>query len=518
MGKIRQRRKSLRELLNNRNLDSEFIANITNGIKPRLYRYRPSGTVEAFALICRANKILLHYDPDVDGLFSGELMQILLKFIHKDFECVVNDNRFHGIHRNRLDYIEQGGFDLVLCVDFTPEPQIIEHLTTKGIGVVSIDHHAPYDIPQFGNLYALVNNQYMSENTINSVKTLSGAGVVYYFIAECLTLLSKQTGVKWFENPDYIVPVGISLLSDSRDIENELCRYFLYRTYNEYQDTLFSDLVLDLKTGDFAFGTPKIDRNFVDFEFSPTINALFRFNMGTEVIDAFNTGIFTAKLKEYRNKQKKLIKIANEHIRVTQLSNMVVCELLKEDLIDKIDFEFNLENFVGLVASRVKDYYQKTALVYCRSTQQGYRGSVRGLNTKFNYLEIFQKYFSAHGHTMAFGAYFDTLGDIDKLNEDLKHLEPTFVPYEHMEIYNLKTFVSHPSESIARLVAEVNMYLKSDKQILLSYNGTGLTEKAKYGEMTEYLVDGIPARGFGFTNTGLIHPVITRGYLQFLVV
>lgn len=67
---------------------------------------------------------------------------------------------------------------------------------------------------------------------------------------------------------------------------------------------MFSDLVLDLKTGDFAFGTPKIDRNFVDFEFSPTINALFRFNMGTEVIDAFNTGIFTAKLKEYRNKQK----------------------------------------------------------------------------------------------------------------------------------------------------------------------------------------------------------------------
>lgn len=517
MGNIRRERKTIRELLTNRNLDSEFISNITNGITPRLYRYRPSGTIEAFALICKAKRILLYYDPDVDGVFSGELMKILLKFIHKQIVCVVNDNRFHGIHPDKLEYIVDDGFDLVVCVDFTAEPDIIQHLTSKGIGVVCVDHHSPYKIPQIGDNWALVNNQYTHENAINSVITLSGAGVVYYFIAECLNVLDVATYNKWLDSPDYIVPVGISLLSDSRDIENELCRYFLYRTYNEYENTLFCDLVLGMKTGDFTFGTPKIDRNFIDFEFSPTINALFRFNKGAEVIDAFNMGTFTDVLRDFRNKQKKLIKVANEYIKVTELSNLVVCELLKDEFADKLNFEFNLQNFVGLVASRVKDSYNKTSFVYCKNDGNGYRGSVRGLNTKFDYLSVFQKYFSAHGHTMAFGAYFDAIGDIGKLNKDIGTFEPEFTAYDNLEIYNLKSFVSQRGKSDAKLIAEINMYLKSDRQILLAYNGTGLQEKACYGGLTEYTVDSIPARGFGITNTGLIHPVITRGYLQFLI-
>ena len=196
---------------------------------------------------------------------------------------------------------------------------------------------------------------------------------------------------KWLNESDYKVLVGITLLSDSRDIENEICRYFLHHCYNYWEDTKYSEFITRFRTNDYNFGTTKIERNFIDFEFSPVINSLFRFNKGLLVIDAVNKLEITDDLLEYKNLQRTLVDYLYDNTNFNEYPKLIqgVLDFKSLDCSNVIPVSANVDNFVGLIASRAKDGYTKTSWIIAEGDRPLNRGSVRGHDSSFDYMSIF---------------------------------------------------------------------------------------------------------------------------------
>lgn len=510
----------IKSMLEERTNDSVFIEGLCNDIEPNIFMYRPIGIENAVKLLHDAKRVLVYYDPDVDGVASGEMASTLCNILELKYFQYVNNNRKHGFSDNVIDMCLKNSIDTCLCVDFTAEHEMLQKLNNKGIKVVCVDHHVPQNIPRIDDMYTLINNQYKQEDCPEYIKTLSGAGVVYYFVYWTLLILGEKTkserlqkvAKEWLAKNDYKVLVGISLLADSRDIENEICRYFLYCTYNEWHNTKYSDFILSFKTKEYTFGTPKIERNFIDFDFSPVINSLFRFNKGSSVIRAFNSLSIDDSLLSFKQIQRTLVDYLYKNTIFVELDKIVFGTLNVGELICEsvIGTPANIDNFVGLIASRAKEAYSKSSFVLADARKELNRGSVRGHDTSFNYLEVFRKNMIANGHTMAFGTYSSSNVDIHSINRYLVKYDVQGLKYSHYETSNLKTFLSQQD---VKKIAYINMFLKSDRQILIEYKGKNITLRMKRGMAKEYDVDGVSVVAFTEKNK-MLHPVIVSGYLQ----
>ncbi len=510
----------LKSMLSERTSDKNFVEGLYNGIEPDIFMYKPVGVKKAVKLLQEAKRVLVYYDPDVDGVVAGEMGSTLCNILGLKYFQYVNSNRKHGFSWNVIDMCLKNNIDTCLCVDFTAEHEMILRLNELGINVICVDHHVPQDIDRYSDRYVLINNQYKQEDCPATIKTLSGAGVVYYFVYWALKLLGEKLGYdkllkeadKWITEDDYKILVGISLLSDSRDIENEICRYFLHCTYNNWHDTKYSDFILSFKTKEYAFGTPKIERNFIDFDFSPVVNSLFRFNKGLSVIRAFNALTIDSELLEFKHIQRTLVDYLYNNTLFVDFDKIVFGLLNVNELCCErvTGIPVNVDNFVGLIASRAKEAHEKTSFVIANMNKELNRGSVRGYDTSFNYLEVFRKYMIANGHTMAFGTYSSSSVDIHSLNKDLTKYDVQGFKYSHFETANLKTFLSQQD---VKKLAYMNMFLKSDRQILIEYKGKNVTMRFKRGIAREYDVDGISVISFTDRNK-MLHPVLVSGYLQ----
>lgn len=503
-------------LISERTDDMGFKTGVLEDNTPEFFMYKPIGVESASRLIGQANRVLVYYDPDVDGLLAGEMASNFCRITGKKYFQFVNSDRKHGFEKRVISTCKKNRIDLCLCVDFTIEADYIDRLNKENIKVVCIDHHIPQDILKEKDLYTLINNQYKQDDVPDSIVTLSGAGVVYYALYWILKGMGFEKEAKqWIESIENKIWVGITLLSDSRDIENEVCRYFLYTTYKYWNDSEHVEFILSFKTNDYVFGLPKIERNFIDFEFSPVINSLFRFNKGLEIIRAFNEKEITSELLGYKQKQRKLVDYLYQHTdyRVYEkiVRGLLNVNSLKHE--EELGISANIDNFVGLIASRAKEYYRNTAWVISDSNKDLKRGSVRGIDSNFDYLSIFRQYTIANGHKMAFGTYSSKFIDVAKLNEDLTKYDKKVINYPNFETTNLRTFLMQHD---VKKMAYINMYLKNDRQILIEYKGRSATLKCKRGIAEEYLVDGVSATAFT-SDFKYVHPILTSGYLQLVL-
>ena len=287
------------------------------------------------------NDVVVYFDPDVDGVIAGVLA---CKFLAKQgisFKWYINSNRSHDWSLD-IDRIKNRD---IIAVDFIINAEKIQELCDAGCNVVSMDHHVNQkdmiDVTgDKGNRCTVINNQYPFEE--EDSRYLSGAGVVF----ETLVALDPE-----FDTSVNRALVGITLLSDIRDIENPLAEYYLYELYSHKYKGYIKYLI-DSTIGDkdYGFGLPKMDRNFVDFKFSPAINACLRFNMQDEVVE-FLLGKGKLNL-DYREKQKELVRDIVKYSKVVEFPHLKVVYFREEDFMEYNDV---LSSFVGLSASKNLD-------------------------------------------------------------------------------------------------------------------------------------------------------------------
>lgn len=449
--------------------------------------------------------IIVQFDPDVDGCVAGVLICKYLRSIGKKFQWCINSNREHGLHPRMASIKDRD----IITVDFVVTEEEVKSLVGRGNNIINLDHHVngknPIEVvTESGNYGIVINNQFDCEESDG--RYLSGAGVVFE------TLVSIDEG---FANKENRALVGLTLLSDVRDIENNLARGYLQDLYT-YKYKGYIGYLIENTIGekDYGFGVPRLDRNYVDFKFSPAINSCLRFNQEDMVVEFFlGSGFLDLG---YHDLQKDLVKEIQENVEVHDFSNLRICIFKETDI--SVKYREVLSSFVGLVASRYLDGTH-SVLCYMIAYKGGkpyvrrasFRGNINGLD----YLKKIEKYVKGVGHGPAFGIrelvpskkLFLTLNEVCKQVEgDSNYVKDV------TEVINLSMFVNRQGFEYG----EHNMYCLTKNRKFLRYSGRNIHTKRSGANYAEYLVDGVSVLCFDnavdFDN-GLILPINERGIL-----
>lgn len=444
----------------------------------------------------------------------------------------VNGNRSHGFE---LPADMLSGY-LVIAADFTITQEEMENLVSKGVACICIDHHKCQDefidIKGVNAEGIVINNQYPFEPVED--RYLSGAGVVY----ELFVSLFQE-----FKSEDRASMVGITLLSDIRAIENKKAHRYLAKTYNNAEEYM-RYLVDETMRSDFGFGVPRMDRDFIDFTFSPTINAMLRFNKVDEAIDLiFGKGM--QKDVDYRKKQQELITVVESDVEILDMQNTTILA------VDATKYDEDITNFIGLICSKYKNN-GKSTLIFAHREGKILRASFRGRYDDLNYLNEFRLLgIDANGHEPAFGIknFFPKPSlwqEIDKMigGIELNHVDTRTVidtsnlsmmvtsrgsklAYENCFVRDMyRAYFRYTGRNIKELRHTYKMSEFTDKDYLsrrkpdktvkgVNYKYDLDKDGNKVTKYIEYVIDGRTVKAFkDVTGELLILPILEKGYMQ----
>lgn len=478
-------------------------------------------------------EVMLIGDPDVDGIFSLKLMCDLFDSWGVSYKYHINSNRRHGFTLNP----ESLRNHLVVMADFSISRACMETLIQYGCLVVVLDHHEIKDDFISYENGVVINNQYDFEPEED--RYLSGAGVVY----ETFTGLYPD-----YKSRQRQAIVGITLLSDVRQIENKKARAYLSKTFSSTDDYIMY-LVDAVQDKNYGFGSPRMDRSFVDFCFSPMVNAMLRFNKTQAAINLiFGNGLPLGV--NYHEKQKNLVKEMNKVVKVLRMSSLTVLAINTQDFVEDIT------SFIGLLCSRYKNE-GKSAIIFAYDGNIIKRASFRGKYDDIDYNREFNKIgIHAEGHAGAFGIQqFTPSKDIwEQLNTLCETLEAHHgATYKVIETTTLATMLN--SSGIMQKIATDNCYVRDMYRTFIKYKGTRVkvnkhtyrytmfsdedyldmrpadgkidgesyyydrdSEGNKITKYLEYQVDGKPVKSFGtLLEDGYIMPMMEKGYVQLYV-
>lgn len=479
--------------------------------------YVPQGINYVSEILSKSNNYIVYYDPDIDGLMAGSLVTNFLNAYEKPNIYYINENREHGF-KLPLEKLKNYVGSTIIAVDFSIEEETLKAIVDMGINIINIDHHDIRNSELFtysNNRFScvVVNNQYEFEP--KEQRYLSGAGMVYYVLASMF--------------PDYTITqqnramVGISLLSDVREIENNEAAHFLDALFSWSGD--YVNYLIELTQGSTSasFGIQKhLDRNFLDYLFCPKFNALFRLNRGDEAIALFNRVKLDIDLNAVRGEQKEIEAELLKHIAYVYSGTNL--EVLQVDISSFGDAKYNITNFIGLACGSLKNKSGKTTMLYVCDGSRILRGSVRGACDNVDYLGIFNSNgINGAGHKGAFGVRDSdmTAVNFEALNNQIVAAEEV----ENREGTNSNRIVIVPNLRIAimsdKRTPVYNTYVRDVKRRL--YDCSQCLYKVTYESATkdyiQYNIDGVTVKCFDKTltpdNGGYVMPLLNNGYTEF---
>ena len=468
--------------------------------------------------------VLVYGDPDIDGLVS---MREFLLFLEKELEdesipYYVNNNRSHGFF---IPPEKLRGY-YVFCVDFSIEQDKMDELIANGVNIVSVDHHecqetfiSSYEYKEEelkgtitdsdGAFGFVINNQYPFEDPEWTFQ--SGMGVLYHCIGEYYRQVYNST--EYLDNKTTRALVGLTLLSDVRNIEMPEARQFLDALYTHPNEGYIGYLIESVLSKDYTFGLPCMDRNFVDYTFSPKINSLFRFNR-KDLASAFILG-YGYPLEDYQTLQREFVEYLEGNITKKEYPNITFIEIPSTGLSE--EEKSYVTNFVGLLASRyvtssnvVIAYYSDNG-VYGRAS---FRGSIQSIDFR---KELNKLGLDGRGHASAYGIL--NFQPSEQLFESLsKRCTELFADVKEEVIFrdvpHLSLWIKTPSKGYR--TSKENCYLLNHHRIYLRYTGdlSRIEKKRGNDRYSIYSVDGIEVKCFNneltFEN-GLILPMLEKG-------
>lgn len=472
---------------------------------------------------CWKDKFIVHYDPDPDGVFAGHAVHEFLTRFRKPHEVYINKNRGHGV---LFDESRFRGY-LLINVDSGISWDRLKELVDSGLNVISLDHHeiegtpeimgnnlsklapAEKDLVKEGLLYyfndklgtegVVLNNQYNFEP--KEYRFMSGCGVVLDVLVQLDRSFASEEHTAWH---------GITLLSDSREIENQIAFEILKKTYEiDISKTKTIRHITDtIGFNEFEIGEDTLDRSYIDFYLSPFINAMLRLNMGYQAIRWF--GGDTLKDTSVKEQQKKILSILKSRTVVAELNNLLLVNVEKKDT-DK----FEASNFIGLLANKMLTG-GKTVVITCTHNGKFERGSVRGYYNSIDYRQMFENAgLIALGHRGAFGlkSYKTDYGfwrELDRLiGIENEKAESTY------KIHTMGDLSSN--RKLLKDLAYKNQFLRPIYKNYVRYTGLKCFPSIYKPEYQEYNVNGLPVRCFDDSiniRNGYILPTLSKGYLS----
>ena len=412
-------RNILKVLLKNRDKNIDFLAASlrTSTPEPLIFKDMSKAVNRIYRAITEKQPIAILGDYDVDGICST---CILLKFFEEigvqcSYHIPSRIDEGYGFSSENIDKYKD---NLIIAVDCGSSAiDELQYAQGAGVDVIVLDHHKMTEIPK---TYALVNAHRPDES--GDFQYLCATGIVFL----CVVALNRLLREKGFYQDrqevavrDYLDLVALATVCDVVELV-ELNRAFVISGLEviKQRKNIGIKALLSLSKSDV------IDTSAVAFFIGPHLNAAGR----------IKTADIGVKLLMTQDEQEA-IQLANELSELNKTRKRIETEIIDKvaeqiDPSHKFICMFNRSwhlGVIGIVAGRLKDKYNRPAILIAEGFDGICRGSCRSVES-LDISMVIKKAVQAGllinggGHTMAAGFSIE----IDKIPSFINFLEENF--------------------------------------------------------------------------------------------
>ncbi len=388
--------------------------------------------VERLALLRSKNKkIRIFGDYDVDGTCGAALL--LWIFREFGFEADARQpDRFkdgYGLSSGAVDKAKNSNVDVLISVDCgITSHEAADRAKELGIDLIIVDHHQ-ID-PEKGLPKALAVIDPQREDCESGLKQLCGCGLAFYL---AMALRSYGRNHQWFKDsiPNLKKHLDLVVLATAADMvpligDNRILVWHGMQVLKATEKPGFQAL-MEVS----GLSGRSVSPGHLGFVLGPRINASGRIKNASLALNLLTTknpleGAELAREIDRLNEERKTIQndiwdevkaVVEEKISEGQFKNAIV-----------VGSENWHEGVIGIVASRVTEYFRKPAIVISISDVRG-KGSARSYGGK-NVLEAMRL---SSDHLLGFGGHRHAAGlSLSKGNLD------SFAQAFDQAVYDLK--------------------------------------------------------------------------------
>ena len=345
---------------------------------PFLMKDMDKAVERVISAINKGEKVLIYGDYDVDGTTAVAVVYTYLKpfFKKKKIEFYIPDRyeEGYGISYKGIDYAADNGFKLVIALDCGIKAvERIEYANAKGVDFIICDHHRAGDV--IPNAVAVLDAKRPDCNY--PYDELSGCGVGFKLVT-ALSMKGLGTIEQVYELLDFL---AVSIAADIVPItgENRVLAYFGLKQLNKKPRPGIEAILQhaniyrrdeDQLDEDENVLTRELTISDLVFLIGPRINAAGRIAKASDSVR-----LLIADKKEHAEKLAASINDLNDERR--EFDNRITEEALgmidaDQELKDaKSTVVFNERwhrGVIGIVASRLTDYYYRPTIVLTSAT------------------------------------------------------------------------------------------------------------------------------------------------------
>jgi single-stranded-DNA-specific exonuclease len=399
----------LARILVKKNVNLEDIANF---LDPKIKNIIPSpfhlldmekGVVHIISAIKNNKKICIYGDYDVDGATSSALIKNYLDQIGVSAIIYIPDRlkEGYGPSIEAFKKLKDDGIDIVITVDCgTASFEELKYAKEIGLDVIVIDHHIAQEVPE---AIAIINPNRIDETT--EYRNLAAVGVSFLFICGINILLKKENYFQEKPEPNLMSSLDIVALGTICDLMklDMLNRAFVSQGLKIMSKR--QNLGLSLLSDIAGINTEPSTYN-LGFLIGPRINAGGRVgesHLGSSLLSCKNENLareISMKLEIYNNERKDIEKLV--------LNEALI--LAEKDLEKDITFIYSKNwhiGVIGIIASRLKDRYQKPCFIISveNGIGKGSARSIKGIDLGSLVIDAKNKglLVNGGGHSMAAG-------------------------------------------------------------------------------------------------------------------
>lgn len=316
-------------------------------------------------------KIGVYGDYDVDGTTSCALFYHFFKMLEIEID-LVQPSRFiegYGIHPPSIDKAHEKGITLLLTVDCgITNLEAAKRAKEVGIDLIITDHHKDA-AERMPDAFAIVNPNRRDEPIDSPLRVLAGVGVAF---AICVDIRNKliQKGQKipsLYPLLEFVALGTICDLAKLTPLNLTLARHGLKQMPQTSYPGIRSFLTPDERK------LSVLSSEKLSFQIGPMINSKGRLDHPEKALLLLNTDD-SEKAYEYHSH----LKICNDERKAIQ--NEIFSEA-KNDVISSMHDTDNLINIVyapnwhegviGIVASKLVEYFKIPAIVFADAEEDG---------------------------------------------------------------------------------------------------------------------------------------------------
>ena len=357
------------KLIISRNFDETEIYSIKNEVDLLNPFLNNSDYFECFKTleetILNKGKIQIIGDYDVDGIVSTSLFIKCFQLINYPYSFYIPDRiqDGYGASLKLIKKLITNKPDLVILLDCgSNSHEAIEYLNKNMIKTIIIDHHEifkPY--PKTKNI---INPK--KECLYSNYDYFCSATLTYFFIDYFFR--KKNIKNNFDMNLIYVLLATVADVMPLRKLNRVIAKKVL-NNFNITKNFIFNEI--------YKINNKKNNLNIADLGFliAPLFNAAGRIDKAEKVVNLLTTSDDDKKNKilldihELNNKRKNIEEILMKEIDLYKINKK------KENIIVLL-IENIHEGLIGIIASKVKEYFNKPCVVFTKSGSN-YKGSAR---------------------------------------------------------------------------------------------------------------------------------------------